>query len=690
MHLSSERPHFEPKRISDPETLSPSALSELTLAWDEEDVESRETPHAPCTPFEMTFPPDIGEGGRFIAEEIIVQKKDPQTGALLFQEDGQPVTQAKLVHPYLDFSRPPTHKLFESFKEFSPFHVRTLIGEYHYEDDHALEARGFPLPRHVRVHGRTFTHEGQIGGGGMGDVILYVDETNGDPIVLKLIGSQGKMNNVRALEEVAVHALVHPASLAGERPALLSSAMQMADHTQLSQTARGLHDPNVWEAMTPEEQLAHGEALRDLVVGFIDAVWLQPDSTMGHGMVGCFLPYELGGTLRDSMATRSLKLSDPEGSPQERDASRQEVTRENLADALRMAQAAFFVHALGVTHRDFKPENFLRGEDGKLRLADFGIARKETFRILRGLDQRTKIIHERLVEDAQRIYRLGEQTQGQKVGGLSPEDQTRIWNWLRDFVRYQHDPELNVPDRLQLMKDLITRLGLSKDALLATYRKHIPEHSDGDIPWSFVDIDGIESLPTGSVSITAEHPTQQTISGDAALDEQLSEEYGSTSAGMIVGTPRYLAPEAARGLTGKNVRGPKEDTFAMGVLLMELFRSGNVLGDNAREKLRSRAVNPDVGLHLNLSLLSNAERVEYRWRTDEKIAAMKRARPSSEFDKPISDREQKQVQIEVLMGMPGTPRILGLITWCTMKAPSDRPSDLQVLESIKQVQTDLA
>jgi len=57
------------------------------------------------------------------------------------------------------------------------------------------------------------------------------------------------------------------------------------------------------------------------------------------------------------------------------DASPQLTPSQGLLVALQVAQALSYAHELGWVHRDIKPANLMFGKDGRLRIADFGIAR---------------------------------------------------------------------------------------------------------------------------------------------------------------------------------------------------------------------------------------------------------------------------------------------------------------------------
>jgi serine/threonine protein kinase len=96
------------------------------------------------------------------------------------------------------------------------------------------------------------------------------------------------------------------------------------------------------------------------VIARLEHVNIMPIYEYGEqeGMAYLLMPYLAGGSLRDVLARRGVL-------------SLQETARyiEQAATALDYA------HTHGIIHRDLKPSNFLLHSDGRLMLADFGIAR---------------------------------------------------------------------------------------------------------------------------------------------------------------------------------------------------------------------------------------------------------------------------------------------------------------------------
>ncbi len=109
-------------------------------------------------------------------------------------------------------------------------------------------------------------------------------------------------------------------------------------------------DPRWIERFSRELRLArqiqHPHVCRVFDIGQADGHW--------------FITMELatGGTLRKQLA--------PDAGPR--------TSEERLADVRAVVEGLAAIHEAGIVHRDVKPDNFLRMDDGRLVLSDFGLA----------------------------------------------------------------------------------------------------------------------------------------------------------------------------------------------------------------------------------------------------------------------------------------------------------------------------
>ena len=141
-----------------------------------------------------------------------------------------------------------------------------------------------------------------------------------------------------------------------------SATVYLADDRQLSRhvAVKVLHrsladDPSFLRRFRAEAQAAAALNHQNILSVFD---WGEDGVPGAGGLPYLVTEYLAGGSLR-SMLDRGRLLSPSQA----------------LLVGLEVARGLEYAHRRGVVHRDIKPANLLFGEDGRLRIADFGLAR---------------------------------------------------------------------------------------------------------------------------------------------------------------------------------------------------------------------------------------------------------------------------------------------------------------------------
>ncbi|OGL71415.1 hypothetical protein A3D69_03370 [Candidatus Uhrbacteria bacterium RIFCSPHIGHO2_02_FULL_54_11] len=556
--------------------------------------------------------PDIGPDGRFLLWSMEGEDGEIHHELQTSSSRGERRVDARdALNPHI----------LSTLKEFNPFHSRAWMGEYVYSrrnsirpkipmqrrKDGGIDYETFPfdLPKSVKVHGVEYAYHSVIGRGGMAGAFLYRSKEHvHEKIVLKvaIMSLLRPYQEVRAIEETTYHAVLNPRF--------------DADGKAISPLARAIHRS---DGRKP------GAGSRRFVE-YIDSVYLRPKMSSDRA-VGTFMEYLDWGNLARTIADEQPhKLRESS----EKDAYRKFLSKA-VQDGVDLAEGLVELHAAGIEHRDLKPENAVRGNDGGLRIIDPGIARGETVRALRAVEERVSArrredqernverdLHAKITNDAKGLYLLAV-TRGEgftrlpealgrimekKTGTyekrssdwqkmLSFQQQEEIWKWLQDWQGYQYEP-MGVQERTELLQDLARRFRRLEEK----HREHfwtlstdLPKHFTVWRPskWSMEDLAALESLNASPGADAGTVTADGDMFGNLGERAELARSGDITQEGGRIGSPKYSPPEISLPFDAKEKhvlrRVPlhlsgaetmdsgarfKQDIFSLGATLLQL------------------------------------------------------------------------------------------------------------------------
>lgn len=212
-----------------------------------------------------------------------------------------------------------------------------------------------PAPRHLSELG-DYELRREVGRGGMGTVYE---------------AWQKSLQRVVALKLLAPHISSSPkAVLRFQREAQAAAKLH---HTHIVPIfAQGEMDGHYFYAM----EFISGESLSDIIAEYRRAKNLEPASDVAETVVLHRGAMDgSGGAGPPATSTRGDSTSARRTAPCREEYGTPEFFRLVAEHMACIADALEYAHRQGVIHRDIKPHNLLLGEDGRMRISDFGLAR---------------------------------------------------------------------------------------------------------------------------------------------------------------------------------------------------------------------------------------------------------------------------------------------------------------------------
>ncbi|MCP3168018.1 protein kinase domain-containing protein [Myxococcus qinghaiensis] len=238
-------------------------------------------------------------------------------------------------------------------------------------------------------------------------------------------------------------------------------------------------------------------------------------------------------------------------------AEKPRTRREILARFIQAADGLAATHALGISHRDFKPDNVLLTRDGQVRITDFGLANAAGLEPSRGEVRSTDV---------------GLANAATGVPSRGPVRSTDVG---------LANAATGVPSRGPVRS---TDVGLANAVVLESSRGEVRSTDVG-----LANAAGLEPS-RGEVRSTDVGPASATGEPPREAEPLVPVAEPLTATGVFLGTPAYAAPEQLRGARGD----ARSDQFAFCVALYEALNGQRPFAGATGEELLASMLRQEV------------------------------------------------------------------------------------------------